>query len=325
MIAAASSPGKVILFGEHFVVYGAPAIVSAINRRARVIVQPRGDEAIQVVSDLGIAGIFDEDRFKRISGGNSARKGLEPVKIAARAVIEELDIRTGLNITVRSEIPVAVGLGSSGAVAVATVSAVGRLLGKTFTRDDIFRLSFEPERFVHKDPSGIDQTISTFGGTIRYERDKGITDLGVIHSLPLVIGNTGILRSTGDLVAMVRGFRDEDPERFQRLLIRARQISENAVEALHRNDLERLGQLMNQNQELLDAIGASHKALDKAIEAARESGALGAKLTGAGGGGCMIALAPPGETKSIAKSIAPIVEPISVEVTKKGVISWLKA
>lgn len=321
MIAVASAPGKVILFGEHFVVYGAPAIVTAIDRRAKVTVERRDGNAIKIVSDLGIAGSFDDERYKSIIGGPRTREKLEPIRIAAREVLEDLGIGGGLDILVRSGIPAAVGLGSSGAIAVATVAAVGRLFGRKLSREDIFRLSYEPEKFVHKYPSGIDQTISTYGGAIRYERDKGTKPLRVKRPLPIVIGNTGILRRTGDLVARVKRWKGENQEHFDQLMKEAQRISELAVEALMREDLLELGLLMNENQRLLDTIEVSHPMLDKAIEAARKAGALGAKLTGGGGGGCMIALAPLDKIEAVVRSLEKVVEPIAAKTTKKGVIS----
>lgn len=322
LIAVASAPGKVILFGEHFVVYGVPAIVTAIDRRAKVTLKRRDDDAIKIESDMGIAGCFNGEHYNSMIGGAGMREKLEPIKIAARGALDDLGIRGGLDILVRSRIPEAVGLGSSGAIAVATVAAVGRLSRGKLSREDILRLSHEPEKFVHVYPSGIDQTISTYGGTIRYERG-GVTELlRLRRPLPIVIGNTGIRRSTGDLVAGVRRWRDEEHERFDRLMDKARRISELAVGALTRGDLLELGRLMNENQRLLETIGVSHPVLNEAIEAAREGGAMGAKLTGAGGGGCMIALSPPDKIEAVVHSIKNVVEPIVAKTTKKGVISF---
>lgn len=319
----ASAPGKVILFGEHFVVYGVPAIVMAMDRRAVVTVERRGDEAIHIESDVGIAGTFRNDHYKPAKGGAGDRRILEPVRIAAERVLEDLGVSSGLNVSIRSEIPVAVGLGSSGALAVATVAAVSRLLGKKLGHEGIFRLSYEPEKFVHKYPSGIDQTISTYGGIIRYERGKAMKALRVKKPLPLVIGNTGILRSTGDLVAMVKTQRDENPDGFNKLVRKARDISDLAIKALEKNDLQELGRLMNKNQQLLEKIGVSHSELEKAIKVARKAGAWGAKLTGAGGGGCMIALAPQEKVKAVADAIRGIVEPMVVKMTRGGVVSLI--
>ena len=304
-------------------VYGVPAIVAAIDRRVRVTAERRDGVAIRVVSDLGVAGEFEGRSYRPIVGGAEARRQLEPIRIAAQSVLDSLGVGVGLDITIRSEIPASVGLGSSGAIAVATVAAVGRLLGARLRRRDVFRLSYDSEKFIHRYPSGIDQTISTYGGVIRYVREKGIESLRPKALPPIVIGNTGILRSTGDLVAKVRRRRDEDPRLFGRLMEKARRVCELAVGALERGDLEELGGLMDENQRLLDLIGVSHPVLDGAIDAARRAGALGAKLTGAGGGGCMIALAAPEGLETVIKAIGGVVRPMVARITRKGVISFL--
>jgi len=318
------APGKVIVVGEHFVVYGETAIVMAVNRHVQVTVEERKDHSLYISSDLGVAGTFVEGRYKGEKGGAGSRKILEPIKISAQAVLNALKERRGLNIEVNSTIPMAAGLGSSGALAVATVAAVGKLLGTELSEKEMLALSLEAEKFVHVNPSGVDQTISTYGGIVVYKKGEGITRLKVESPIPLVIGNTGILRNTGLLVDSVRVRKSGFPEIMTSIIRVAGQLSQQSIEALRRNDLNRLGELMDINHGLLVAIGVSHEALDKLVYAAKRGGALGAKLTGAGGGGCMIALSTLEKREMVSEAIHEAGGvPIMTEKADRGVHCWI--
>ena len=291
MSVTASAPGKVILLGEHFVVYGEPAIVLAIDRRAYVTVSMRDDDKIYIKSmDIEASGYFAEGSFSAEVGGEGARAVLEPVRRTVEEVLKHSGEKVGVNVTVRSDIPVAAGLGSSAAVAVATAGAVSKLLNANLTRDEIFHVAYEAEKLIHGTPSGVDPAISTYGGVILYRRGEGIKNVDVRVDIPLVIGNTGVSRSTGKLVAGVGMLRRRHPSIINPIIKAGGLIVEEALKALVDGDLETLGELMNINHGLLYSVGVSSKELDRLIYAARGAGALGAKLTGAGGGGCMVAL-----------------------------------
>jgi len=301
--AVASAPAKVILFGEHFVVYDRLAVVMAIDLRVHVTASERPDRVIRITSDLGVAGVFQGNTYMPELGGMEGRGVLEPIRLAAEAVMEKTGERCGLELSIRSEIPVAVGLGSSGASAVATVAATGSLLGAGLSREEVASLPLRAEEFVHVKPSGIDQTISTYGGVIQYRRSEGIKPLRVESDVPLVIGNTGILRNTGQLVNGVRERRGRFTKILDQIMGVGDMVSARAVDALRRGDLNELGELMDINQGLLSAIGVSTAQLEELIYASRRAGALGAKLTGAGGGGCMVALSPEGMQEELAEAI----------------------
>jgi mevalonate kinase len=321
--AIASTPGKVILTGEHFVVYGEPAIVMAVDCFAKVIVEDRHDKYLYIKSDLGFAGFYSKEGFKPESGGTEARTVLEPIRISAQAAIDQINNQTGLNILIQSEIPIAAGMGSSGALAVATVAAVGKLFNINFTNEELFNLSFAAESFVHKKPSGVDQAIAINGGLIVYQKDKGITPLKIMTEIPIVIGNTCEPRKTGDLVKAVKKRRERFPEILSSIIKASSQLTNNAIQALKYNDLKRLGELMNINHGLLVAIGVTNKTLDKYVHVALEAGALGAKLTGAGGGGCMVALTRLNNSRNIADAIKKIGgEPIIAKKVDEGVKTW---
>lgn len=300
----ASAPAKIILFGEHFVVYGEPAIVLAIDKRVRASAELRTDQRMYINSlDLGSSGFFMGEQFHPERGGKEARTKLEPVRIAIQRVLNRSEREAGVDVEIRSSIPVAAGLGSSAAVAAAVAAAVSRLLDVELSGEEVFRIAYEAERFVHGTPSGIDPAISTHGGVFLFRRDRGFTPLDVKEDMPLVIGDTGMERSTGDLVAMVRKRRKEYPSIIDPIIKAGGEISLRAVEALETGDLHTLGYLMNLNHALLCAIGVSNETLERLVYAARKAGALGAKLTGAGGGGCMIALCLPEKTQRVAEAI----------------------
>lgn len=291
MEVVASAPAKVILFGEHFVVYGKPAIVMAVDKRAYVKAKPRKDKKIYLNSlNLKVSGFFEDDKFAPETGGLEAKAKLEPIKVVVEKTFQLCEKRSGLEIEIDSKIPVAAGLGSSAAVAAATAKAVSSLLGVEIGEDEVFRIAYEAERLVHETPSGIDPAIATYGGTIIFQKSVGIQRSIVGCEIPLVIGDTGLKRITGEFVAKVRKNKERYPSIINPIIETGGEIVERAVEALKKGELEVLGELMNINHALLSAIGVSHELLDRLVAAARRAGAYGAKLTGAGGGGCMIAL-----------------------------------
>lgn len=324
MKAIASAPGKIILTGEHFVVYDEPALVMAINRYVWVSAEDRSDIEIYISTSLGVSGSFNGEMFKPEIGGEDAKKILEPIKISAEAVLKNLNVKRGLNIEVSSTLPIAVGLGSSGASAVATVAAVGKLLGANLNKKSIIDLSTEAERYVHSNPSGVDQTISTYGGVASYKKGRRIMHLKVLSPIPIVIGNSGVDRNTGKLVNGVKLKVEKFPNVFKPLINAAGKLTIKAIDALKHEDLETLGQLMDVDHGLLTSIGVSSEILDKLVYAARRGGALGAKLTGGGGGGCMVALSNLDKRDAVAKAISDAGgTPIIAEKVDRGVRSWI--
>ena len=266
--AAASAPGKVILFGEHFVVHGTPAIVSSISLRAKVEASKISEEAVL------LEGFGDEN----------------PAVIASKYILRKTGCRTGLSLRISSEIPQSVGLGSSAAVAVASAAAALMACSKALDSSLVLEAAHEGEKVVHYTPSGIDTSVATYGGAGVFSRDEGYTRVDFDLEYLLIL-NTGKLRRTGDLVRKVKEFADKNPNRFKEISEEASRIVQEALEALEKGDLPYLGKLMNRNQALLREIGVSSPELEDAISALLKAGAYGAKLTGAGGGGCAIAIA----------------------------------
>jgi mevalonate kinase len=305
MEVVASAPAKIILFGEHFVVYGEPAIVLAIDKRAYAKVEKRDDRRLRVHSaNLNLAGYFEEGAFKIEQGdAKEAKAKFEPVRQTASKILEKHGQHVGLDIEINSTVPVGGGLGSSAAVVAATAMATASLLDVKLSKEEIFRIAFEAEKTVHGTPSGVDPAISTFGGTLLFQMDTGFKPLEVKSAIPLVIGDTGVERSTRIQVEKVRGITDRYPRVFEPMMKAASEIVLRAIDAMKGNDLQTLGDLMNINHALLYGVGVSDESLEWLTNAARKAGALGAKLTGAGGGGCMVALAEEEKLEQVTEAI----------------------
>jgi len=320
--AKASAPAKVILFGEHFVVHGEPAVVLAIDKRAIVTVKIRSSPEIFIKSeDLGISGFFMNDQFFPQKGGSEAKRKLEPIHAVAKEIIRKYRLKNGVDIEIKSSIPIAAGLGSSAAVSVASAAALCSLFDCDKSNDDIFQIAFNAEKIVHGTPSGIDPAISTYGGILWYRKSEPIKRLNIDVDLPLIIGNTRKQRSTGDLVAKVNSLQRRYPTIIDKVIRAGGEIVKRGLEALSERDLETLGELMNINHELLCALGVSCEELENLVHAARKAGAFGAKLTGAGGGGCMIALASSEKVEDVADAIKKAGgEPFITRKTDVGVI-----
>lgn len=305
MGVVASAPAKIILFGEHFVVYGEPAIVAAIDRRAYVRIENSNDGNLHLRSTtLNLAGHFEKETFK-IEKGNAreARIRFEPIKHAVGSILEMHGKQAGLDIEIDSSIPVSAGLGSSAAVVAASTAAAGALLDVKLSKEDIFRITYEAEGVAHGNASGVDPAVSTFGGAILFQTDTGFKPLDISTDIPLVIGNTGVERSTRIQVEKVRLTKEKYPRIIESMMKTAREVVLKAIDAFKENNLETLGTLMNINHALLYGIGVSDESLEWLINAARKAGALGAKLTGAGGGGCMIALSKDEKLQQILEAI----------------------
>lgn len=293
MKAHARAPGKIILFGEHFVVYNATAIVMAIDKYVYTSVSRRRDSRIRFRSiNLGLEGIYEGEAYKPISGGLKAKSVFDPLFRTVRTLLGMYGGDLGLDIEINSEIPVAAGLGSSAATSVSLTAATAYLLGIDIDRRTINSISYESESIIHVTPSGVDNTIATYGGLIRYNRGwkRRILKLSIDYQIPILVGDTGISRNTGIQVSKVRLLANNYPDVFKYILRVYNELYKEAIATLRDKDLIRLGELMNINQGLLSSIGVSSQELERLISIAIEKGAYGAKLTGAGGGGCMIAL-----------------------------------
>ncbi len=290
LIAKAKAPGKIILAGEQFVVLGAPAVAMAINLYSKAEAKPNNSESVEMGVDIPLRSISRSDARSRVGG---SLEFLGPLRLAAEATLNHIRAnQRGVDVNVTCEIPIAAGLGSSASTTVAIISAVAKSQEVDLTRKEIFRLAFIPERFLHGQPSGVDQATCVYGGTIEFTRPSNVKPVRFDIDPVLLLCDSGIHHETRTLVGSVVKKSQTQRDSFRNYLAQVREISRGVSKALKRGDSEDLGSLMSLNHELLRKIGVSHPKLDRLVLAAKRAGALGAKLTGAGGGGCIIAVCP---------------------------------
>jgi mevalonate kinase len=291
--------GKVILLGEHAVVYGVPALAAALGTGASATARTASETRLRVSPwgvDLGLGD--DLPLARAFAALIEARGGTKPV-----AVDSEITL------------PGSAGLGSSAALGVAVLRAIDALEGTTRDDDDAQRIALAWERVFHGNPSGVDTAMAISGGLALYRRNpsegqKSLERVVARSPFVLVVGHSGEGASTKAMVEEVRRQHDRDPARFQKSLAGIEALVSNAKLAVESGDLRALGQLFDMNQLLLASWMVSTEALEEMCAVAREAGALGAKLTGGGGGGCMIALAP---NEAGAESIADALKALGKE------------
>lgn len=312
----ASAPGKAILFGEHAVVYGKPAIAMAINRRVCVDVLEGSTSKINVnIRDLDVKGCIDFDNGSITS--DSPRKGILKYILES---IKKVHDGSGMEMNMDVNIPIGGGLGSSAAVAVATIAAVSAYNKIDLKKEEIAKYAHEVELTVQKSfASPLDTTISTYGGLIYLEANaEDIVQIDVDYDIPVVIGYTDTRGNTGKVVESVRVRRDIYPEIIDPVLNSIERITEEAKEAILNDDKKRIGELMNINHGLLDALGVNTKELSSMVYTARNAGACGSKITGAGGGGSIIAYCPDG-THNVISAINETENALKADISKEGV------
>ena len=280
MKSKASAPGKVILFGEHFVVYGVKAILCSINKRVTVTAEKTSERKISINSEIGNL-ILEPNKL--ISEINSP---LKPFYYLANKAIKNQD--TGIEIKINSEIPLGAGLGSSSACCVAGAAAIFRLF-EDVSKEKILELAIEAERTIFENTSGADCTVCTYGGIIEYGKKQGFKKIEDEPNFQLVIANSNIEHSTESMVSGVKTFVIKNKEKFSKLLNQESKLVEDVLKLLKENNPEELGEKINQNQKYLETIGISNNQLKKMIEIGQKT-SFGAKITGSGGGGCIFAL-----------------------------------
>ncbi len=278
-MTTASAPGKVILLGEHAAVYGRPALAVPVQAvQAHAEVSPlEGDRVLIEAPDIGTNSYLDELPDK------------QPLAKAIRLAMQEADVAGGIRVRVTSDIPRASGLGSSAAVSVAIIRAVCAHFEHDIAADRVAQISFEVEKLHHGDPSGVDNTVVAFEIPVLFTKGEEPRPVGVTGRFQFVIGDTGEPSPTKQLVAMLRGRWTGDEEFIDAIFDSIGELAEQASASIGRGEVGNLGPLMNHCQTLLETLGVSGPGLERLNLAAREAGALGAKLSGAGGGGIMIA------------------------------------
>jgi mevalonate kinase len=305
----ASAPGKVILFGEHFVVYGVKAILCSINKRVTVTAEKISDKKIFINSEIG--NLILEPN-KSISEINSP---LKPFYYLANKVIKNQD--TGIQIKIDSEIPLGVGLGSSSACCVAGAAAIFKLFGD-ISKEEILELAIEAERTIFENTSGADCTVCVYGGIMEYDKKQGFKKIEDEPNFQLVIANSNIEHSTESMVSEVKAFTIKNKEEFSKLLDQELELVKDVLKLLKENNTIKLGEKINQNQKYLETIGISNNQLRKMIEIGQKT-SFGAKITGSGGGGCIFAITDESNLEGTLKEFKDNnFECFSVEIDFKG-------
>jgi mevalonate kinase len=291
----ASAPGKIILFGEHAVVYQRPAIAIPVHQvQATVIVQERIHDGQQ--------GIFlDAPQIKLQSIADTLPSD-HPIKILLRLIANSSQIESYPDVTIRinSTIPLASGMGSGAAISIAIIRALLGYLEKTLPLEQINSIAYQIEKIYHGTPSGIDNTVITYEQPIFFMRGTPFQRLKSAQEFSLVIADSGIPSTTLEVVADVRRGWQEEPQLFEALFNQIGSIATEARQVIENGPVSSLGPLMNANQLALRKLGVSSPKIDYLIDAALFSGALGAKLSGGGRGGNIIALVE----KTMANDIA---------------------
>lgn len=313
-----SAPGKLMLFGEHAVVYGKPSIVTAVNQRLSVKASLISESIFNLnAQDVGVENY---SRDLKDLGKDKVPKGAKFVEIATKNFYTKYKIRNGVRIETVTQFKSTFGFGSSSASAVCTIKALSELFNLKLNEKEIFKLAYKTVLDVQGVGSGFDLAAAIYGGTLYFiTGGKKIEPVKIIN-LPLIVGYTGVKADTATIVKEVKERFKKYPKQLKNIYSGIELIVKQAKIALQNKDFETVGKLMNLNQGYLEALGVSSEKLSFMIYAARNAGAYGAKLSGAGGGDCMIALAPPSKKKAVEEAIEKMGGQIlKVEVNAKGV------
>lgn len=300
--------GKTILFGEHFVVYGLPAIASALGSKTEAEVKV-------------IEGSSWEVDDQRPATPGYKKKKYDEAQQAIQNVIEHLNIDTStkkLQIRFSGDLFAASGVGASAAQVTSLARALDEEFNLGLSDEQINKAAYEGERGYHGTPSGIDNTVSTFGGLIWFVRTAQdqpniMEKVKAGKQMLLVIANTGVTTSTTEVVEDVKQLKEDKPDEFGSYLSTYKGLVEEARVAVEAGDEVKVGELMDQNHALLQKITVSGEVNDKLVAIARTNGALGAKMTGTGRGGLVIALAPDVATQ----------QQIAEAINQEGYTTWL--
>ena len=303
MKVATSAPGKLMLYGEHAVVYGHPCIVTAVDQRVQVTVEPNGEGEIHVASPN--VGLDEYHKSLVRLGKDDVPKSMSFVEFLIKRIYEKYKITNGIRVTTESDFSTQFGFGSSAAVVVALAKALSIYFDLKLSERQIFDEAYGAVLDVQGVGSGFDVAASTYGGTLYYVSPGKVIEQLHPGDLPLVVGYTGIKADTPTIVRQVAELRRQE-KWVDAVFGDIKDLVERAKTYFENIDYEQLGKLMDKNQDLLSALNVSSDKLDKLIGAVRGAGAYGAKLSGAGGGDCMIAFVDDSKSKEVVAAIEKV-------------------
>ena len=313
MKSIASAPGKIILFGEHFVVYGMKAVLCSIDKRITATSQFIDEKVIRIRSSLGESeiNIDSSNNLEKVQ-----QKFMKPFFYVAQRAIKENSSKSGIELVLESEIPTGVGLGSSSAACVAATASVNGLFCK-LSKNDVMKIAVQAERIIFEQNSGADSSVSTFGGLVSYDLKNGFENISSRNDLRFIISNSAQVHNTQDVVRQVRNFKEKNNDLFNKLCKLEIDIVDNAMSSLRENDLNKLGSLMLKNHDLLKQIGISTEKIDLLVEEAKKT-SYGAKITGAGGGGCIISLVDDSNSEDTLNNLRKISDCFMTKIDYSG-------
>jgi mevalonate kinase len=297
-MTTARAPGKIILFGEHAVVYGRPAIAVPIHQLSAKV-------EITSISASPMGTIHIEAPDIDLDSWLHEISPDHPLAYIIHLTLDELGVNDppSMEIKISSSIPIASGLGSGTAVSVAIIRSLSNHLGQSLPLKRQSELAYEVEKIHHGTPSGIDNTVVTYAKPVYYQQGRDPEIIPLDAPFTLIVCDTGVQSPTAIAVEQVRKSWQEDRTTYESLFDEIGSLVLQARDCIERGQVNKLGPLMDQNQVLLEAIGVDSPPLQVLIEAARGAGAYGAKLSGAGLGGNMIALVDPDNADSIEKAL----------------------
>ena len=294
-MTTSSTPGKIILFGEHAVVYGRPALAVPVT-------QVHAD--VEVL-DADRPGIWINAPEIKLHAELNTLPSDHPIASVIHNFffISRISPFPNLNVKITSTIPVASGLGSGAAVTVALTRALSAHLSYSMSDDEVNAFTYEIEKLHHGTPSGIDNTVVTYARPVCFVKGQPIETFKVDHPFTIVIGNTGISASTKESVGDVRKLWEADKAKWENIFDEVGEIARHARESIESGKWKSLGRLMNQNHTLLQQLTVSSTELDILVTDAIKAGALGSKMSGGGRGGNMIALVESEQTEAVATAL----------------------
>ncbi len=299
-----SAPGKLMLFGEHAVVYNHPCIVTAVNERMYTTIELL--ETQEFLLEAPDVKVLDYKKNIKELGNGEIPKDAQFVEVTVKNVFEKYNLSHGIKVITKSDFSSEFGFGSSSASTVCIIKALSELFELHLSNKELFDISYKTVLDIQKKGSGFDVASAIFGGTLYFVTGGKTIEPLSTSSIPLIVGYSGVKADTVALINSVKEFSSKNPQLVEGVYNSIEIIVNKAKEEIENKNWEQVGILMRENQKLLQSLGVSIQKLDDMISSSIAAGAYGAKLSGAGGGDCIIALAPAEKNKDVYSAIQKV-------------------